>query len=106
MSLALHRALPAHAGTPAQELLDLALVAVRLVLVAPQRADPHGLRVLEDRLAAREAEVVAGGLELAVVQPAPVAELVEDLRREAHAREPQRRGAQRRPPRRDHRRQR
>src|SRR3954447_8800597 len=98
MSLALHRALPAHVRAPAQELLDLAFVTVRLPLIAPQRAHAHGLRMLEDGLAAREAEVVAGALELAVIQPAPVAQLVEDLGRQADAREPQRRRAQRRAP--------
>src|SRR5262245_35062551 len=77
---------PPHARAVAEELLDLALVAVRpagRVLEERPRALPLG--VLDHRLPARVAEGVPGGLELAVVEPAAVLELVEHLPGHAHA---------------------
>src|SRR3954466_3441154 len=99
MSVPLHGALPADTGGPAQELLDLALVAV-LTVGRAQCPDAHRLGVLEDRLTAGVGEVVARTLELAVVLPAPVAELIEDLFGQPDPGRPQRGGGQGRPPRR------
>src|SRR4029079_7152091 len=69
------------AGAVAQELLELALVAVALGLrAAEDRLDALVLAEAEDRLAGREAVAVAGRLEAAVVEAAAEAHLAQDLR--------------------------
>src|SRR3954462_5286280 len=70
------------AGAAAQELLHLALVAVAVaVALAEQRRDPLVLAQSHDRLARREVVAVAGRLELAVVDRAAEAQLLEHLGR-------------------------
>src|SRR5919199_333618 len=66
---------PPHAGRVAQELLHLALVAVRRLLGRSQRRRAQRLAEALDRLAARVGEAVARGLQAPVVQPAAVAQL-------------------------------
>src|SRR3954463_10275095 len=61
----------------AQELVDLALVAIALAVA--QMAHPKVLDEARDGLTRRVPEAEARGLELAVVQAAPVAQLVEHL---------------------------
>ena len=77
--------LPLHVRAPAQELLDLALVAVGLGRPRQHRAEAQVLAELEDRLARGVAVGEAGGLELAVVEAAAEAELVEHLLGDAEA---------------------
>src|SRR5688572_958351 len=79
LALRLPAALRADARAVAQEVLDLALVAVGLLihllegLAAQRLGHPHG------GLAGRVAQPVAGGLELAVVQAAAEAQVLDDL---------------------------
>src|SRR3954447_4003642 len=83
----------ADARAPAQELLHLPLVAVARVAVG-DRPRPQVAAECEDGLPRGRAEAVAGRLELAVVEAAAVAELLEHLRRDAHADGPQRGGGE------------
>src|SRR4051794_4617096 len=73
---------PAHARAVAEELLDLALVAVRLPLALAQIAHPELLREALQGLARRVPERRAGGLELAVVHPTPETQLLGHLVRD------------------------
>src|SRR4051812_3951282 len=76
----------ADARAVAQELLHLALVAVRRA-VATQPGHAQVLREALDGLARRVAQPVAGGLELAIVETAAVAQLLRDLVGDADAHE-------------------
>src|SRR5207248_6533566 len=66
-------ALAPHIRAPAQELLDLALVAIGLADAGQDRLQAQVLAVLLDRLARRVAVEEARGLEAAVVDTAPEA---------------------------------
>src|SRR3954451_8168657 len=74
-----------HAGAPAQELLDLALVDVALLAALEERRGALMLAQLGQGLAGGVAVLVTRRLELAVVEPAAVAELAEHLGRDPHA---------------------
>ena len=74
-----------HVGTPAQEVLDLPLIAVGLLRAAEDGVQAHVLGERDDRLARRVLVDEPGGLELAVVEPAAEAELAEHLGRDAQA---------------------
>src|SRR3954453_10920675 len=72
-----------YARAAAQELLDLALVAVPVaVALAEQRGEALQLAQLQDGLAGGEAVAVAACLQLAVVDRAPEAQLLEHLGRD------------------------
>ena len=74
------------ARAAAQELLDLALVAIPAVPTAEQRPQPLMGAKLQHRLPRRVAEGEAAGLQPAVVQTAARAQLPQELQRDGEAR--------------------
>src|SRR5829696_938354 len=103
---ALARALAADVRAVAEELLDLALVAIWRTAAAAQLAHAQVLREPRDGLPRRVAQREARGLELAVVQAAAVAQLLGHLLPDPHAGHAQGGRGQARPPRRQDRRER
>src|SRR4051812_23504327 len=81
----------AHARRVAQELVDLALVAVLALAPGEQRGDAEVLGEAQHGLARREPVAVARRLEPPVVHAAAEAELLLHLRGDAHPEAPQRR---------------
>src|SRR4051812_48100318 len=85
-------ALAPHVRAPAQELLDVALVAIG-VLPGPRAQDRREAQMLAEPdhgLARGEAVAKAGCLEEAVVDPTPEAQKVLELDRDAQPEPPQR----------------
>src|SRR3954453_13853446 len=89
---------------PAEEFLHFALVAIWRLAALAQWLEPPGGREGLDRLARREAEAVARLLEAAVVQAAPVAQLLPHFFGNSYARRAREAGGDRRSPRREQRR--
>src|SRR5688500_16849601 len=75
----------AHARAPPQEVLDLLLVAVGLPHAAHHRAQAQVLAEADHRLTGRVLIGEAGCLQATVVEPAPVAQLQQHLRRQPKA---------------------